>query len=39
MIKRAEALGGSLNFETNRPQGTRIVVKLPFPHDHHLLEQ
>jgi signal transduction histidine kinase len=38
MIKRAEALGGSLNFETNRPQGTRVVVKLPFPHDHYLLE-
>jgi signal transduction histidine kinase len=33
MIDRAETLGGSVKFEPNRPQGTRVVVRLPLPND------
>ncbi len=39
MLERAEALGGSIKFETNLPQGTRVVVRLPLPNDHHPAER
>lgn len=32
MIQRAEALEGSVRFEPNHPNGTRVVARLPFSH-------
>ena len=39
MIKRAESLGGSVQFERNRPHGTRVVARLPLPDSSHSSER